>query len=67
MQSYQNDANYIVVVSVLLTVRKPYSLFAPYSGVSIVVLEQKLEQIMAGLGKVFVFFQKNKNYFVMKL
>lgn len=59
MQSYQNDANYVVVVSVLLTVRKAYSIFAPYSGVSIDELEQKLEQIMPGLGKVFVFFHVN--------
>ena len=67
MQSYQNDANYVVVVSVLLTVRKAYSLFAPYSGVSIDELEQKLEQINARLGESFCFFPCELKYFVMKL
>ena len=44
--------NYVVVLSLLFTLKKFYSLFAPYSGASIVELEQKI----AGFGEVFVFF-----------
>ena len=53
--------NYVVVLSLLFTLKKFYSLFAPYSGASIVELEQKN---MQALGFCF-FFSYERKYFLM--
>ena len=52
--------NYVVVLSLLFTLKKFYSLFAPYSGASIVELEQKNCRLW---GSFCFFFHMNGNIF----
>ena len=62
IKRHHNYVNYVVALSLLFTLKKFYSLFAPYSGASIVELEQKKN---AGFGFLFLFFSYERKYFLM--